>query len=87
MRTWVISAAMALGLFSTGCAGASLVSARAADELRCPASEISVTSRDMGAYDARGCGKQASYVVRGGEVMPDTGGQDDMPSKMPKGED
>jgi hypothetical protein len=28
----------------------------------------------MGAYDAKGCGRHMSYVVRAGEVMPDSGG-------------
>jgi hypothetical protein len=57
-----------------GCAGASLVAARAADDLSCPEKQIKVTSREMGAYDARGCGRHMSYVVRAGEVLPDTGG-------------
>jgi hypothetical protein len=58
----------------TGCTGASLVAARAADDLSCPEKEIKVTSREMGAYDARGCGRHMSYVVRAGEVLPDSGG-------------
>jgi hypothetical protein len=57
----------------TGCAGASLVAARAADDMSCPEKDIKVTSREMGAYDARGCGKKLSYVVRGGEVLTDDG--------------
>ena len=87
MRARLLVAALSLSLGSLGCVGSRLVSARAAEELHCPRKDISVTSRDMGAYDAHGCGKHASYVVRGGEVMPDTGGQDDLPDKMPNGED
>jgi hypothetical protein len=71
-------------LAASGCAGASLVKARAAEDLRCPEKEITVESRDMSAYDARGCGRQASYVVRGGEVMTDSGREDDLPSEMPR---
>ncbi|APR81078.1 Hypothetical protein A7982_06425 [Minicystis rosea] len=74
-------------LSSTGCTGASLVAARAAADLHCPEKDISVKSREMGAYDANGCGKHASYVVRAGEVMPDMSAQDDLPAKMPNGED
>jgi hypothetical protein len=48
--------------------------ARAADDLSCPEKDIKVTSREMDAYDARGCGRHMSYVVRAGEVLPDTGG-------------
>jgi hypothetical protein len=80
---WILSAVAAAAL-STGCAGSSLVAAKAAEDLHCPRGEISVESREMGAYDAHGCGKHASYVVRAGEVMPDTGSQDDLPTKMPK---
>ena len=87
MRAWLGFGGIAWALFTCGCTGAGLVKARAAAELSCPEKDISVTSREMGAYDARGCGKQASYVVRGGEVLPDTGGHDDLPMKMPKGED
>ncbi len=57
----------------TGCTGAALVAARAADDLSCPEKDIQVTNREMGAYDARGCGKKLSYVVRGGEVLTDDG--------------
>jgi hypothetical protein len=57
-----------------GCTGASLVAARAADDMGCPEKDIKVTSREMGTYDARGCGKHMSYVVRAGEVLPDSGG-------------
>jgi hypothetical protein len=78
---------MTLALGSAGCAGAGLVAARAAEDLHCPEKQISVTTREMGAYDAQGCGKHESYVVRAGEVMPDTGAADDLPEKMPKGED
>lgn len=87
MRTRMLFVGIVAMTCSAGCTGASLVSARAAEELHCPEKEISVTSREMGAYDARGCGKHASYVVRAGEVMHDTGGQDDLPAKMPKGDD
>jgi hypothetical protein len=72
---------------SAGCAGASLVAAKAAEDLHCPKKEITVTNREMGAYDASGCGKHASYLVRAGEVEPDTGAHDDLPEKMPKGEE
>ncbi len=56
-----------------GCAGAGLVAARAAEDMSCPEKDIQVTNREMGAYDARGCGKKLSYVVRGGEVLTDDG--------------
>jgi hypothetical protein len=78
---------MVMALGSSGCAGAGLVAARAADDMHCPAKDITVTSREMGAYDAQGCGKRESYVVRGGEVLPDSGAQDDLPAAMPKGAD
>jgi hypothetical protein len=74
-------------LGSAGCTGAGLVAARAASDLHCPEKDISVSAREMGAYDATGCGKQISYVVRAGEVMSDPGGQDDLPGKMPRGEE
>jgi hypothetical protein len=83
MRTWTAMVAAA-ALSASGCAGASLVKARAAEDLRCPEKEITVESREMGTYDARGCGKQASYAVRGGEVVTDTGREDDLPAEMPK---
>jgi hypothetical protein len=87
MRAWCLLSAVVVAASSTGCAGASLVAARAADDLHCPRGELTVESREMGAYDVRGCGKHASYVVRAGEVMPDSGAQDDLPAKMPKGEE
>ena len=85
MRVQLLLVGLASALASAGCAGAGLVSARAADDLRCPEKEISVKSRDMGGYEAQGCGRQASYMVRGGEVMPDDSSADDLPSTMPKG--
>ncbi len=85
MRAWIVSAMVLFG--SVGCAGAGLVSARAAEDLHCPEKDVTVTSREMGTYTAQGCGKHSSYVVRAGEVMPDPGAQDDLPEKMPKGED
>jgi len=86
MRTWLLSAGMVAALGSSGCVGASLVAARAADDLGCPEAKITVTSREMGGYDARGCGKRGSYVVRAGEVMQDSG-HDELPAEMPKGGD
>lgn len=86
-KLWIGSLASIASWTAWGCSGASLVAARAAEDLRCPKNEISVTSREMDTYDAHGCGKHASYVVRAGEVMPDTGAQDDLPAKMPKGDD
>ena len=74
MRTWWLSAGMVAALGSSGCVGASLVAAHAADDLGCPEAKITVTSREMGGYDATGCGKHFSYLVRGGEVLPDSGG-------------
>lgn len=62
-------------LGAAGCAGASLVAAQAASDMHCPEKDISVTSRDMGSYEAHGCGRTQRYVVRGGEVMSD--GTDD----------
>jgi hypothetical protein len=41
--------------------------------MNCPEKDIKVVSREMGAYDAKGCGKRFSYVVRAGEVLPDSG--------------
>jgi hypothetical protein len=86
MRGWLLASVL-LSLGSFGCVGSRLVAAQAAKELHCPEKDISVTSREMGAYDARGCGKHASYLVRAGEVMPDSGAVDDLPTKMPNGED
>lgn len=87
MRACKLLVAVAAVLGGAGCAGASLVSARAAADLSCPEKDISVSSREMGAYDASGCGKRASYVVRAGEVMADPGGQDDLSGKMPRDDD
>lgn len=89
MRVWLLGA-VSLALGSAGCAGAGLVAARASQELHCPEKDITVHSREMGAYTAEGCGKHASYVVRAGEVMPDPGAHEDLPDgmpKMPKNED
>jgi hypothetical protein len=66
--------AIAAAIACSGCAGASLVAARAAEDLRCPEKDIKVTSLEMSAYEASGCGKSARYVVRGGEVLTDSGG-------------
>jgi hypothetical protein len=74
MRARVVAVMLVGMMGSVGCAGASLVSARAAEELGCPEKEIKVTSREMGGYEASGCGKSQRYVVRGGEVLPDVGG-------------
>ena len=76
---------MVAALSSSGCANASLVAARAAGDLGCPQSQITVTSREMGGYEARGCGKQERYMVRAGEVMQDSG--QELPMEMPKGGD
>lgn len=84
MRSFLLGAVVLFG--SIGCTGASLVAARAAEDMHCPEKEITVMIREMGAYTAQGCGKHSSYVVRAGEVMPDPGAQDDLPEKMPKGE-
>jgi hypothetical protein len=78
MRAWIVAAVVMLGAGASGCAGAGLVAARAAEDMRCPEKDIKVTSRDMGAYDASGCGKHMSYVVRGGEVLPDSGADSGM---------
>jgi hypothetical protein len=83
MRTMAAMAAVA-ALGAAGCAGAGLVKARAAEDLHCPEKEITVESREMGTYDARGCGRHASYAVRAGEVMSDSGREDDLPAEMPK---
>jgi hypothetical protein len=74
MRAWILLAVVVLGSGLMSCASSGLVAARAAEDLRCPEKDIKVTSREMGAYDANGCGKHMSYVVRGGEVLPDSGG-------------
>jgi hypothetical protein len=72
---------------TTACAGANLVAARAAEDLGCPEKDIKVTSRDdMGGYDAKGCGKHLSYVVRAGEVLPDSG-NDPLPELKGGGRD
>ncbi len=73
MRTITRLAAVLIVLGSTACASAHLVAARAADDMSCPAKEIEVVSREMGSYEAKGCGKKMSYVVRAGEVMADDG--------------
>jgi hypothetical protein len=84
-RTWTVAAAVgAAALGAAGCAGAGLVKARAAEDLRCPEKEITIESREMDTYDARGCGRHASYAVRAGEVMSDNGREDDLPAEMPK---
>jgi hypothetical protein len=77
MQPSSLAAGALLAILSTGtvgCTGASLVAARAAEDLSCPEKDIKVTSRDdMGGYDARGCGKRLSYMVRAGEVISDSG--------------
>lgn len=80
--SWIAVVLPALG--SIGCAGAGMVAARASAELHCPEKDITVHSREMGAYTAEGCGKHASYVLRAGEVMPDPGAHEDLPDSMPK---
>jgi hypothetical protein len=75
MRAPVLLATLVVLWGGSGCAGAGLVAARAAEDLSCPQKEIKVTSREMGAYDAHGCGKHMSYVVRGGEVLTDDGAE------------
>lgn len=88
MRATTLILGVAMALASSGCAGASMVAAKAADDLHCPRKDISVKEREMGVYEASGCGKHASYLVRAGEVEPDSGSRsDDLPDKMPKGED
>ncbi len=84
MRARILATGLVVLVGTAGCASAGLVAARAAEDLSCPEKEIKVTSREMGAYDARGCGKHMSYVVRAGEVLPDSG--DDLGSAMPRGE-
>ena len=74
MRAPIVAAGLWAVVFAAGCAGAGLVAARAAEDMSCPESDIKVTGREMGGYDATGCGKHLSYVVRGGEVLPDSGG-------------
>jgi len=86
MRTWFLSAGMVAALGSSGCVGASLVAAHAAEDLGCPEAKITVTSREFSGYEARGCGKHASYVVRAGEVMQDSG-HEELPAEMPRGGD
>jgi len=73
MRAQALMAGLVAMLGAAGCTGASLVAARAAEDLSCPEKDIKVTSREMGAYDAKGCGKSMSYMVRAGEVIPDNG--------------
>ena len=73
MRAQVFMAGLVGLLGAAGCTGAGLVAARAAEDLSCPEKDIKVTGREMGAYDAKGCGKSMSYVVRAGEVLPDNG--------------
>jgi hypothetical protein len=75
MRTLILLAGLAIVTGAAGCAGAGLVAARAAEDLGCPEKDITVRSRDeMGGYEASGCGKHLSYMVRAGEVLPDSGG-------------
>ena len=73
MRAQIVIAGIVAVLGSAGCAGAGLVAARAAEDLSCPEKDIKVESREMGGYEARGCGRRLSYVVRAGEVFPDSG--------------
>jgi hypothetical protein len=74
MRAQILATGLVAVLGAGGCAGAGLVAARAAEDMSCPEKDIKVQSREMGGYDANGCGKHLSYVVRGGEVLPDSGG-------------
>ncbi len=74
MRAGIVAAGLGAILGASACAGAGLVAARAAEDMSCPEKDIKVTSRELGGYDATGCGKQRSYLVRGGEVLPDSGG-------------
>ena len=73
MRAQMVTAGLVAALGAAGCAGAGLVAARASADLSCPEKDIKVDSREMGGYDARGCGRHLSYVVRAGEVFPDSG--------------
>jgi hypothetical protein len=73
MATITRLALVLMVLGSTACASAHLVAVKAADDMSCPAKDIEVVSREMGAYEAKGCGKKMSYVVRAGEVMADDG--------------
>jgi hypothetical protein len=75
MRGHVGLAVLVAAMGASGCVGASLVAAKAAEDLSCPEKEIKVQSREMGGYDAQGCGKHMSYMVRAGEVLPDPGGE------------
>lgn len=86
MRIGWLAAGMVAALGASGCVGASLVAAHAADDLGCPEGKITVTSRELSGYEARGCGKHASYVVRAGEVMQDSA-HDELPADMPRGAD
>jgi hypothetical protein len=74
MRAGIVAAGLWAVMGASGCAGAGLVAARAAEDMSCPEKDIKVTTREMGGYDATGCGKHFSYLVRGGEVLPDSGG-------------
>jgi hypothetical protein len=85
MRTWTFAAVVLVGLGASGC-GATLVKSRAAEDLHCPASQLTVVDHEMNAYEVRGCGKQANYLVRGGEVMPDSGGGELAPDLRGGGE-
>lgn len=49
--------------------------ARAAADLGCPEGKLTVESRELHGFEVTGCGKRASYVLRGGEVLSDTGGE------------
>ena len=73
MRAQIVAAGLWAVAGASGCAGAGLVAARAAEDLSCPEKDIKVTSRELGGYDASGCGKHLSYLVRAGEVLPDSG--------------
>jgi hypothetical protein len=69
----IVAAGLVAVVGAAGCVGAGLVAARAATDMRCPEKEIKVTEREMGGYEASGCGKRMSYMVRAGEVLPDEG--------------
>jgi hypothetical protein len=73
MRTLACLVAVVAVAGGAGCASARLVAARAAEDMSCPEKDIEVVSREMGAYDAKGCGRKLSYMVRGGEVITDDG--------------
>ena len=67
---FVVPAFIAVAALS-GCSWTSQVRTRAAFDLQCPEAQVEVQTLSSfhAQYGARGCGRQATYVVRDGQAM------------------